>query len=43
MSSIATRFASPKTQQVALWETFSSLAFLIIVAFSVLPAHLSAR
>ncbi len=33
-------YCTTKIQQVALLETVSSLAFLVIVAFSVLPAHL---
>ena len=34
-------YCQAKIQQVAFWETFSSFAFLLIVALSVLPAHLS--
>jgi hypothetical protein len=34
-------YCTGKIQQVALLETFSSLIFLIVVALSVLPAHLS--
>ena len=33
-------YCSAKIQQVASLETFSSLAFLVIVAFSLLPSHL---
>ena len=33
-------YCNAKIQQVASLETFSSLAFLVIVAFSVLPSHL---
>ncbi|MDJ0536666.1 MAG: hypothetical protein QNJ70_29960 [Xenococcaceae cyanobacterium MO_207.B15] len=35
-----TWYCATKIQQVALLETVSSFAFLRIVAFSVLPAHL---
>ena len=33
-------YCTTKIQQVALLETFSSFAFLAVVAFSVLPSHL---
>ena len=34
-------YCTTKIQQVALLETFSSFSFLVIVALSVLPAHLA--